>query len=163
MTPQENTQCPPTRVRPRPISLLRAREVQFAYRRFGPRRGTPLVLFNYLAANMDDWEPKVTNGLGAEHDVVIFNYPGVGKSSSETPSTVAALAKHCAAFCRAMGLTQFDIVGFSLGGMIAQQLAAEHPDLLRRIVLLGTGPRGGKEWSSTSFPSTSLKTQKPYS
>jgi pimeloyl-ACP methyl ester carboxylesterase len=127
-----------------PNQFVRAGEVQFAYRRFGPRRGTPLVLFNYLAANMDDWDPKVTNGLAAEHDVIIFDYPGVGKSSSETPSTVAALTKHCAAFCRAMGLTQFDIVGFSLGGMIAQQLAAEHPDLLRRIILLGTGPRGGE-------------------
>jgi pimeloyl-ACP methyl ester carboxylesterase len=127
-----------------PNQFVRAGEVQFAYRRFGPRRGTPLVLFNYLAANMDDWDPKVTNGLAAEHDVIIFDYPRVGKSSSETPSTVAALTKHCAAFCRAMGLTQFDIVGFSLGGMIAQQLAAEHPDLLRRIILLGTGPRGGE-------------------
>ena len=127
-----------------PNQFVRAGEVQFAYRRFGPRRGTPLVLFNYLAANMDDWDPKVTNGLAAEHDVIIFDYPGVGKSSSETPSTVAALTKHCAAFCRAMGLTQFDIVGFSLGGMIAQQLAADHPEMVRRVILTGTGPRGGE-------------------
>jgi pimeloyl-ACP methyl ester carboxylesterase len=93
---------------------------------------------------MDDWDPKVTNGFAAEHDVILFDYPGIGRSSGETPSTVAALTKHCVTFCRAMGLTQFDVVGFSLGGMIAQQLGAEYPDLLRRIILLGTGPRGGE-------------------
>jgi pimeloyl-ACP methyl ester carboxylesterase len=82
--------------------------------------------------------------LAAEHDVILFDYPGIGKSSSSTPSSVAALAGHCAAFCRASGLTQIDVVGFSLGGMIAQQLGAEHPDLVRRIILLGTGPRGGE-------------------
>ena len=86
----------------------------------------------------------MTNGFAAERDVILFDYPGIGRSSGETPSTVAALTKHCVAFCRAMGLTQFDVLGFSLGGMIAQQLGAEYPDLLGRIILLGTGPRGGE-------------------
>ena len=99
---------------------------------------------NYFAAHMDDWDPKLTNGFAAERDVILFDYPGIGRSSGETPSTVAALTKHCVAFCRAIGLTQFDVVGFSLGGMIAQQLGAEYPDLLRRIILLGTGPQGGE-------------------
>jgi pimeloyl-ACP methyl ester carboxylesterase len=93
---------------------------------------------------MDDWDPKVTNGFAPERDVILFDYPGIGRSSGETPSTVAAPTKHCVAFCRAIGLSKFDIVGFSLGGMIAQQLAAEYPDLLRRIILLGTGPQGGE-------------------
>jgi pimeloyl-ACP methyl ester carboxylesterase len=123
---------------------VQAGDMQFAYRRFGPRGAPPLLLCNYFAANMDDWDPKVTNGLAAEHDVILFDYPGIGRSPGETPPTVAALTKHCVAFCRAIGLTQFDIVGFSLGGMIAQQLGAQHPDLLRRIMLLGTGPRGGE-------------------
>ena len=127
-----------------PTQLVQIGDVQFAYRRFGPRGATPLLLCNYFAANMDDWDPKVTNGLAAERDVVLFDYPGVGMSSGETPSTVVALTKHCVAFCRAIGLTQFDVVGFSLGGMIAQQIGAEYPDLLRRIILLGTGPRGGE-------------------
>ena len=127
-----------------PTQCVRAGDVQFAYRRFGPRGATPLLLCNYFAANMDDWDPKVTNGFAAEHDVILFDYPGMGRSSGETPSTVAALTKHCVAFCRAIGLTQFDVVGFSLGGMIAQQLGAEYPDLLRRIILIGTGPRGGE-------------------
>jgi pimeloyl-ACP methyl ester carboxylesterase len=127
-----------------PTQLVQIGDVQFAYRRFGPRGATPLLLCNYFAANMDDWDPKVTNGLAAERDVVLFDYPGVGMSSGETPSTVVALTKHCVAFCRAIGLTQFDVIGFSLGGMIAQQLGAEYPELLGRIILLGTGPRGGE-------------------
>jgi pimeloyl-ACP methyl ester carboxylesterase len=127
-----------------PTQFVQAGDVQFAHRRFGPRGATPLLLSNYFAANMDDWDPKVTNGFAAEHDVILFDYPGIGRSSGETPSTVAALTKHCVAFCRAIGLTQFDVIGFSLGGMIAQQLGAEYPDLLRRIILLGTGPRGGE-------------------
>ena len=124
--------------------FVQAGDVQFAYRRFGPRRATPLLLCNYFAANMDDWDPKVTNGFAAEHDVILFDYPGIGRSSGKTPSTVAALTKHCVAFSRAKGLTQFDVIGFSVGGMIAQQLGADYPDLLRRIILLGTGPRGGE-------------------
>ena len=127
-----------------PTKFVQAGDVQFAYRRFGPRGATPLLLLNYIAAHMDDWDPKVTNGFAAEHDVILFDYPGIGRSSGETPSTVAALTKHCVAFCRAIGLTHFDIVGFSLGGMIAQQLGAEYSDLLHRIILLGTGPRGGE-------------------
>jgi len=99
-----------------PTQLVQIGDVQFAYRRFGPRGATPLLLCNYFAANMDDWDPKVTNGLAAERDVVLFDYPGVGMSSGETPSTVVALTKHCVAFCRAIGLTQFDVIGFSLGG-----------------------------------------------
>jgi pimeloyl-ACP methyl ester carboxylesterase len=73
-----------------------------------------------------------------------IDYPGIGRSSGETPPTVEALTEHCLAFCRAIGLNHFDIVGFSLGGMIAQQLGATYPDLLQRIILLGTGPRGGE-------------------
>jgi len=127
-----------------PTQFVQAGDVQFAYRRFGPRGATPLLLLNYIAAHMDDWDPKVSNGFAAEHDVILFDYPGIGRSSGETPFTVAALTKHCVAFCRAIGLIHFDIVGFSLGGMIAQQLGAEYPGLLRRIILLGTGPRGGE-------------------
>jgi pimeloyl-ACP methyl ester carboxylesterase len=108
-----------------PTQFVQTGNVEFAYRRLGPRGATPLLLCNYFAAHMDDWDPKVTNGFAAEHDVILFDYPGIGRSSGETPSTVAALTKHCVTFCRAMGLTQFDVVGFSLGGMIAQQLGAE--------------------------------------
>src|SRR5580700_10451004 len=118
--------------------------MRIAYRRFGRRDGTPLLLLNYIPANLDNWDPKVTNGFAAERDVILFDYPGIGGSSGETPSTVAALTKACVEFCRALDLTRFDVLGVSLGGMIAQQLAADHPEMVRRIILLGTGPRGGE-------------------
>jgi pimeloyl-ACP methyl ester carboxylesterase len=127
-----------------PTQFVWAGDIRFAYRRFGPRGGTPLLLLNYFAAHMDSWDPKITNGFAAEHDVILVDYPGTGQSSGDTPPTVAALTKHCVAFCRAIGVTQFEVIGFSLGGMIAQELGAEYPDLLRRIILLGTGPRGGE-------------------
>src|ERR1700684_4013488 len=118
--------------------------IRFAYRRFGRRGGTPLLLLNYFASNLDKWDPKVTNGFAAERDVILFDYPGIGGSSGETPSTVTALTNPCVGFCRALGLTRVDVLGFSLGGMIAQHIAADHPDVVRRIILSGTGPRGGE-------------------
>jgi pimeloyl-ACP methyl ester carboxylesterase len=93
---------------------------------------------------MDDWDPKVTNGFAAEHEVILLDNAGVGGSTGETPVAVAAMTKSCFDFCRALDLKRLDVVGFSLGGMIAQQLAFEHPDMIRRMILLGTGPRGGE-------------------
>jgi pimeloyl-ACP methyl ester carboxylesterase len=126
-------------------------DVRFAYRRFGRGRGLPLLLLNYWAANIDDWDPKVTNGFAAEHEVILFDNAGVGSSTGETPSTVAAMTKDCTDFCRALDLKTFDVVGFSLGGMIAQQLAFEHPEMIRRLILLGTGPRGGEGMTFTEL------------
>jgi pimeloyl-ACP methyl ester carboxylesterase len=126
-------------------------EVEVAYRRFGKRGAPPLLLLNYFVANMDDWDPKITNGFAETRDLIIFDYPGVGRSTGSTPSTIAKMTEHALAFCRALELDAFDIVGFSLGGMIAQQIAAEHPDMLRRIVLLGTGPRGGEGMTFTEL------------
>ena len=127
-----------------PTRFVEASGIRFAYRRFGRPGGTPLLLLNYFAANLDNWDPRVTNGFAAERDVILVDYPGIGGSSGETPSSVAALTKNCVEFCRALNLTRFDLVGFSLGGMIAQQLGAEYPALVRRILMLGTGPRGGE-------------------
>ena len=127
-----------------PTRSVQAGDVQFAYRRFGPRGAAPLLLLNYFAAHMDDWDPKIVNGFAEQHDVVLVDYPGIGRSSGQTPSKVAALTNACVAFCRAIGLTQFDVVGFSLGGAVAQQIGAEYPDMIRRIILLGSAPLGGE-------------------
>jgi pimeloyl-ACP methyl ester carboxylesterase len=134
-----------------PTEFVQAGDSEVAYRRFGKRGTSPLLLLNYFAANMDDWDPKITNGFATVHDVIIFDYPGVGRSSGVTPSTVAAMTKDLVAFCRALGLSRCDVVGFSLGGMIAQQLASEYPDMVRRIILLGTGPRGGEGMTFTEL------------
>lgn len=127
-----------------PTQFVQAGDARVAYRRFGKRGALPLLLLNYFAASMDDWDPKITNGLAADCDVIIFDYPGIGRSTGATPSAVAAMTKDFVGFCRALGRDSFDIVGFSLGGMIAQQLAFEFPSMARRIILLGTGPRGGE-------------------
>jgi pimeloyl-ACP methyl ester carboxylesterase len=127
-----------------PTQFAEAGGIRFAYRRFGRRGGTPLLLLTYFTGNLDNWDPKVTNGFAAERDVILLDYPGIGGSSGEMPSTVAPLTKACVEFCGALGLTRFDVLGFSLGGMIAQELAADHPEMVRRILLLGTGPRGGE-------------------
>ena len=131
--------------------FVQAGDVRFAYRRFGQRGGLPLLFLNYFAANMDDWDPKVTNGFAAEHEVILFDNAGVGSSTGETPPTVAAMTKDCVDFCRALDLKRFDVVGFSLGGMIAQQLTFEYPDMIRRMILLGTGPRGGEGMTFTEL------------
>jgi pimeloyl-ACP methyl ester carboxylesterase len=120
------------------------------------KAGIPLLLLNYFAANLDNWDPTIANGFAAERDVIIVDYPGMGSSSGEMPSTVAALTKACVEFCRAIDLAKFDVVGFSLGGMIAQQLAFEYPDMMRRVILLGTGPRGGEGMTFTELSADEL-------
>jgi pimeloyl-ACP methyl ester carboxylesterase len=119
-------------------------DVRFAYRRFGRRGGLPLLFLNYWSANMDDWDPKLTNGFAAEREVILFDNAGIAASTGETPSTVAEMTKYCVDFCRGLGLRKLDALGFSLGGMIAQQLAFEYPEMVRRMILVGTGPRGGE-------------------
>jgi pimeloyl-ACP methyl ester carboxylesterase len=102
---------------------------------------------------MDGWDPAVTNSLAADHEIILFDNAGVGASGGETPHTVVEMTQHCIAFCRAVGLNAIHIVGFSLGGMIAQQLALEQPDLVRRLILVGTGPRGGEGMTFTELSS----------
>lgn len=130
---------------------------RFAYRRFGRPSPAPLLFLNYFAANMDDWDPKVTNGFAAEREIILFDNAGVGCSTGETPSNVRAMTKDCVEFIRALGLKMLDVVGFSLGGMIAQQLAFEHPEPVRRMILLGTGPRGGEGMTFTELSLDELK------
>jgi pimeloyl-ACP methyl ester carboxylesterase len=100
---------------------------------------------------MDGWDPAVTNSLAADHEVILFDNAGVGASRGETPYTVVEMTCHCVAFCRALDLKAIHIVGFSLGGMIAQQLALDHPHLVQRLILLGTAPRGGKGLTFTEL------------
>ncbi|MFZ2068530.1 MAG: alpha/beta hydrolase [Xanthobacteraceae bacterium] len=124
---------------------------RLAYRRFGRRGDCPLLLLNYFSAAMDDWDPKVTNGLATQREVILFDNVGVASSTGETPSTVAAMAKDCVDFCAALDLKKTDVLGFSLGGMIVQQLAFQYPDLIRRVILIGTGPRGGEGMAFTEL------------
>jgi pimeloyl-ACP methyl ester carboxylesterase len=134
-----------------PTRFVEIEGVRFAYRRFGKSGSPPLLFLQYFNANLDDWDPLVTNGLALDHDVILFDNAGVGSSGGDTPNTVLEMARQVVAFCRALGLKEIDAVGFSLGGMIVQQLAHDHPEMLRRIILLGTGPRGGEGMTFTEL------------
>src|ERR1700741_1921140 len=134
-----------------PTQFVEANGIRYAYRRFGKAGMVPLLFLGYFNSNMDAWDPAVTNSLAAEHEVILFDNAGVGASGGETPYTVVEMTHHCVAFCRALGLKAFHFVGFSMGGMIAQQMSLEHPELVQRLILLGTGPRGGEGMTFTEL------------
>jgi pimeloyl-ACP methyl ester carboxylesterase len=134
-----------------PTQFVEANGIRYAYRRFGKAGTVPLLFLQYFNANMDGWDPAVTNSLAADNEVILFDNAGVGASGGETPYTVVEMTHHCVAFCRALDLKTIHIVGFSLGGMIAQQLALEHPHLVQSLILLGTGPRGGEGLTFTEL------------
>ncbi|MDB5576554.1 MAG: alpha/beta hydrolase fold family protein [Bradyrhizobium sp.] len=123
---------------------IEAGGIRFAYRRFGQGRGMPLVLIPHFRAGMDHWDPAVTDGLAAGRPVILFDNAGVSGSSGETPGTIEAMADDAATFIAALELVQADVLGFSIGGYIAQALALRHPAIVRRLVLVGTGPREGE-------------------
>jgi pimeloyl-ACP methyl ester carboxylesterase len=114
------------------------------------------LLLNYFAANLDAWDPKITDGFASDREVILLDGAGIGRSGGKTPSTVVAMAEGCYQFCQALGLQSIDIVGFSLGGMIAQQLAFDYLDLVRRMILLSTGPRGGEGMTFTELSTEDL-------
>jgi pimeloyl-ACP methyl ester carboxylesterase len=127
-----------------PTRFIEANGIRYAYRRFGKESGVPLVFLQHFRGTMDNWDPMITNGFAPDRPVVLFDNAGVGLSGGETPDNVADMARHAVAFIGALGLMQVDLLGFSLGGFVAQQVTLGHPDLVRRVVLAGTGPQGGE-------------------
>ncbi len=117
--------------------------VPFVYRELGPRSGVPVVFLHHLMAVLDDWDPRVINGIAAQRRVIAFDNRGVGGSGGSVPRTVEEMGRDAIAFIRALGLQQVDLLGFSLGGGVAQMVALQAPELVRRMVLAGTGPKGG--------------------
>jgi pimeloyl-ACP methyl ester carboxylesterase len=116
----------------------------FVYREIGDKSGVPVVFLHHLTAVLEDWDPAIADGLAKSHPVIAFDNRGVGGSEGKTPDTVADMAKDAIAFIDALGLAKVDLFGFSLGGFIAQVVAQERPDLVRRIILAGTAPAGGE-------------------
>jgi len=116
---------------------------RFAYRRFGIAAGTPVVFVQHFMGNLDNFDPAVSDALAPGREVILFDNAGVGASTGAAPDTVAAMAVDAARFIDGLGLTVVDLLGHSMGGEVAQQIALERPDLVRRVVLVGTGPRGG--------------------
>ncbi|WP_112134314.1 alpha/beta fold hydrolase [Glycomyces dulcitolivorans] len=128
-----------------PTNTITAGGVDFAYRELGPKGGIPVVFFVHLAANLDYWDPRIVDAIAKDRHVITFDQRGVGASTGEVPDSVEAMADDAYSFLTALGYDQVDVFSFSLGGMVAQALIAEHPDLVRRLVLTGTGPKGGKD------------------
>jgi len=117
--------------------------VAFAYRELGPDSGVPVILLHHLMAVLDDWDPRVIDGIAMQRRVIAFDNRGVGASGGSVPHTIEEMGRDAIAFIRALGLDKVDLLGFSMGGGVAQTVALQAPDLVRRMILAGTGPRGG--------------------
>jgi pimeloyl-ACP methyl ester carboxylesterase len=128
-----------------PTRYVEGGGVRFAYRQLGPSTGTPLVLLQHFSGNIDAWDPAVVNALATHRPVIAFDNAGVGRSTGQTPDNIEAMARDAVTFIGSLGLSQVDLLGFSLGGCIAQQIAAQHGRLVRKLILVGTAPKGGEE------------------
>lgn len=131
-----------------PTQFVEAAGIRFAYRRFGKKAGVPIVLNMHFTGTMDHWDPAVTDGLAAEREVIIFNNAGISSTSGETPDSIYEMARYEEAFIDALGLNQIDLLGFSMGGLIVQQVVIDRPELVRKLILVGTGPKGGEGMQS---------------
>ena len=128
-----------------PTQSISASGVDFAYRELGKQNGgTPVILLNHLAAVLDNWDPRVVDGLAAKHHLIVFDNRGVGASSGTTPKSIEQMADDATLFIKALGFEQVDLFGFSMGGMIAQEIVLKNPSLVRKLILAGTGPAGGE-------------------
>lgn len=127
-----------------PTQFVEANDIRFAYRRFGKTGGVPFVFNQHYTGTIDHWDPAVTDGFAKDREVILFDNAGIASSSGQVPTTAQGMGANGVAFIRALGLTKVDVLGFSIGGFVAQEITLQAPDLVRRLVLLGTGPRSGK-------------------
>ncbi|CDO28025.1 alpha/beta fold hydrolase [Mycolicibacterium porcinum] len=128
-----------------PSRTVTAGGTTYAYRELGPKGGIPVVFFVHLAATLDNWDPRIIDPIAKTRHVIAFDNKGVGASSGKVPGTIEEAADDAYTFIMALGFKKIDVFSFSMGGMIAQDLVLKHPELVRRLVLTGTGPRGGKD------------------
>jgi pimeloyl-ACP methyl ester carboxylesterase len=126
-----------------PTEFVEAGGIRFAYRRFGATGGVPLVFIQHFMGNLDDHDPALTDAFALEREVVLFNNAGIASSTGTTPDTIEQTARDTETFLDALGLGTVDLLAHSMGGLIAQQVAFDRPELVRKLVLVGTGPRGG--------------------
>lgn len=134
-----------------PTQTITAGDVTFAYRELGKQNGgTPVVFLVHLAAVLDNWDPRIMDGIAAKHHVIAFDNRGIGASSGSPSNSMEQMADDAITFIKAMGLKQVDLLGFSMGGMIAQEIVLKEPQLVRKMILAGTGPAGGEGISSVA-------------
>jgi pimeloyl-ACP methyl ester carboxylesterase len=125
-----------------PTQFVEANGIRFAYRRLGEPEGVPIVLNQHFRGTMDYWDPAVTDGLAQSREVILFDNAGIASTSGEVHPSIPQMGTNAIAFIRALGLSKVDIFGFSIGGMVAQEIARQAPDPVRKLILVGTGPRG---------------------
>ena len=125
--------------------FLETNGVRYAYRRFGSGNKPPLLCLQHFRGGLDNWDPQVTDGLAQGRSVILFNNAGIASSSGQPANNIAEMATHVIAFLDALELEEIDLLGFSMGGFIAQQVTLDRPDLIRRLMLAGTGPQGGED------------------
>ncbi|MBR1221470.1 alpha/beta hydrolase [Bradyrhizobium sp. U87765 SZCCT0131] len=133
-----------------PTQYVEANGIRFAYRRFGKTGGVPIVMTIHFRGTMDHWDPAMTDGLAQTREVILFDNAGIGASSGTTPNTIAGMATDAIAFIKALGFSKTDVLGYSIGGKVAQEIAVQAPDLVRKLILVGTGPRGADTAASKS-------------
>jgi pimeloyl-ACP methyl ester carboxylesterase len=131
-----------------PTQYVDANGIRFAYRRFGKTGSVPLVLNMHFTGTMDHWDPVVIDGFAATREVILFDNAGISRTTGDVPTTIDQMSVNAAAFIRALGLSKVDVLGFSMGGFVSQQLAITEPNLVRRLILVGSGPRGGEGMAS---------------
>ena len=128
-----------------PTQILRVKNASYAYRRIGGGFRRPLLCLQHFTGTLDNWDPAVTDPLGDVREVLLFDNAGVGRSTGEVPTTIAGMAAHALNFLDGLCVTSCDVLGFSLGGMVAQQMALDRPSIIHRLMLVGTAPRGGED------------------
>lgn len=133
-----------------PTQFIEANAVKFAYRSYGKESGIPVIYLNHLAAVLDNCDPRVMDGIAAQHQIISFDYRGVGASSGISPETIQAMAVDTIVFIKKLGFQKVDLLGFSLGGMVSQEIVLQEPQLVNKIILAGTGPRGGEGMNKVS-------------
>jgi pimeloyl-ACP methyl ester carboxylesterase len=144
-----------------PTRFIEANGQTYAYRRFGAGPGLPLLCLQHFTGTLDNWDPAVTDPLAEGREVILFDNAGVGRSSGEVPSTIAGMAKHTLAFLDALHINVCDVLGYSLGGMVALQMVQDRTSVFRRMVLVGTSPRGGEDIMHLDKPSLAKHIQDP--
>jgi pimeloyl-ACP methyl ester carboxylesterase len=144
-----------------PTEFLPTPKEKYAYRRFGKRSKYPLLFLQHFTGTLDNWDPAVTDALAADHDVILFENAGVGRSTGKVPTTMAGMAEHVFTFLDTLGVKTCDVFGFSLGGVIAQQMVLDNSKVFRRMILAGTAPRGGKDIMHLDKPSLAKHFQDP--
>jgi pimeloyl-ACP methyl ester carboxylesterase len=128
-----------------PTKFIETNGVTYAYRRFGAGSGHPLLLLQHFTGTLDNWDPAVTDPLASGREVILFESAGVGRSTGQVPPTIGGMATHALAFLDGLRLKTCDVLGFSLGGMVAQRMALNRSSEIRRMILVGTAPRGGED------------------